>query len=95
MYAVVRRYKGGSRIIDEVIRKRSDVERLIRGVPGFVGYYVIKTEDGGATITICEDRAGTQESVRVAADWVRQNVPEAAGSPPEVTEGEVPLHFAK
>jgi hypothetical protein len=95
MYAVVRRYKGGSRIIDEVIRKRSDVERLIRGVPGFVGYYVIKAEDGGATITICEDRAGTQESVRVAADWVRQNVPEAAGSPPEVTEGEVPLHFAK
>ena len=95
MYAVVRRYKGGSRIIDEVIRRRSDVERLIRGVPGFVGYYVIKTEDGGATITICEDRAGTQESVRVAADWVRQNVPEAAGSPPEITEGEVPLHFAK
>ena len=91
----MRRYKGGSRIIDEVIRDRSDVERLIRGVPGFVGYYVIKTDDGGATITICADRAGTQESVRVAADWVRQNVPEAAGSPPEITEGEVPLHFAK
>jgi heme-degrading monooxygenase HmoA len=41
MYAVVRRYKGGSRVIDEVIRKRSDVEQLIRGVPGFIGYYVV------------------------------------------------------
>ena len=95
MYAVVRRYKGGARIIAEVVRHRAEVERLIRGVPGFVGYYVVQTEDGGATITICEDRAGAEESVRVAADWVRQNVPEAAGSPPEITEGAVPLHFAR
>jgi hypothetical protein len=95
MYAVVRRYKGGSQVIDEVVRKRSDVEQLIRGVPGFVGYYVIKTSDGGATITICEDRAGAEESIRLAADWVRQNVPAGAASPPEITEGEVPLHFGR
>ena len=94
MHAVVRRYKGGSQVIDEVIRRRSDVEKLLRGVPGFLAYYAVKTGDGGATITICEDRAGTEESVRVAADWVRQNVP-GAGSPPEVTEGEVGLYFAK
>ena len=94
MYAVVRRYKGGSQVIDEVVRKRADVEKLISGVPGFIGYYVIKTADGGATITVCQDRAGTEESTRVAADWVRQNVP-AASSPPEVAEGEVALHFGK
>lgn len=94
MYAVVRRYKGGSRVIDEVMRKRSDVEQLIRGVPGFIGYYVVQTADGGATITICEDQAGTEESVRRAAEWVRQNV-QGADSPPEITEGEVGLHFAK
>jgi hypothetical protein len=94
MHAVVRRYTGGSPVIDEVIRRRSDVEQLIRGVPGFIAYYAVKTGDGGATITICEDRAGTEESVRVAADWVRQNV-HGAISPPEVTEGEVGLHFAQ
>lgn len=94
MYAVVRRYKGGARVIEAVLRQGSEVERLIRGVPGFVAYYVVRTDDGGATITVCEDRAGTEESVRVAADWVRRNVPEAA-SPPEITEGEVPLHFAR
>ena len=94
MYAVVRRYKGGSRIIEEVLRSRAEVEQLIRGVPGFVAYYVVKTDDGGATITMCEDRAGAEESVRVAADWVRQHV-QGAISPPEISEGEVPLHFAK
>ena len=94
MHAVVRRYKGGSPVIDEVIRRRSDVEALLRGVPGFIAYYVVKSGDGGATITICEDQAGTAESVRVAADWVRQNV-QGAVSPPEVTEGEVGLHFGK
>jgi heme-degrading monooxygenase HmoA len=94
MYAVVRRYKAGSEVIDEVVRKRADVEQLISGVPGFIAYYVVRTSDGGATITICEDQAGTQESIRRAADWVRQNVP-AASTPPEITEGEVPLHFGR
>jgi hypothetical protein len=55
---------------------------------------VSNTADGGATITICEDQAGTEESVRRAAEWVRQNV-QGADSPPEITEGEVGLHFAK
>ena len=94
MHAVVRRYQVGSRVIDEVIQRRSDVEQLLRGVPGFIAYYAVKTDDGGMTITICEDQAGTAESVRVAAEWVRQNV-QGAGSPPEVTEGEVGLHFAQ
>jgi hypothetical protein len=69
--------------------------RSAQGVPGFVGYYVIKTTDGGATITICEDRAETEESLRLAADWARENVPTGDASPPEKTEGEVPLHFGR
>ena len=93
MYAVIRRYQG-SAIIDAVASRQGEVEALIRAVPGFVAYYAVRAGDGGATITICQDQAGTAESTRRAAEWVRQNMPEvgSAGAP-EVTEGEVSVTF--
>ena len=93
MYAVIRRYTGASQLFDELARRRSDVEQLLRSVPGFRGYYLVRSGEGGASITLCDDQAGTSESTRIAAEWVRQNVPAAAGSPPQVTEGEVLYNF--
>ena len=93
MYAVVRRYRGANALFDELARREQDVRDVIQGTPGFVAYYLVRSGDGGASITICQDQTGTAESSRRAADWVRQNVPSAAGSPPELTEGEVLYHF--
>jgi len=93
MYTVVRRYTNASQLFDTLQQRQADVEQLIRGVKGFVAYSLIRSGDGGASITFCEDRAGSEESSRVAAEWVRQNVPAAAGRPPEVTEGEVLFQF--
>ena len=56
---------------------------------------LVRSGDGGTSITICEDRAGTEESSRRAADWVRQTVPAAAGNPPEISEGEVLYQFGR
>jgi hypothetical protein len=95
MYIVVRRYRGASQLFEELARRQTEVDQVIRGVPGFVAYYLVRADDGGASITICEDRAGTEESTRRAANWVRQNVPAAAGNPPEVTEGEVLYQFGQ
>jgi hypothetical protein len=96
MYAVVRRYPGASQLFDELARRQADVEAVIRGVPGFVAYTLLRAGDGGgATVTVCEDQAGAEESTRRAAAWVRENVPAAAGSPPEVTAGEVLYHFGR
>ena len=42
----------------------------------FLGHlmrYAVRSGDSLATITICQDRAGTQESSRRAAEWVGQN----------------------
>ena len=88
MYIVVRRYKGASGLAEEMERKRQDVENLIRGVRGFTAYHAFRTADGVVTITVCEDKAGTDESIRLAAGWVRENLPAAAVSAPEITEGE-------
>jgi hypothetical protein len=95
MYAVVRRYKGATALFDELARREQDVKDVISGVPGFTAYYLVRSGDGGASITICQDQAGTAESSRRAAEWVRQNVPNSASSPPEVTEGEVLYNFGK
>ena len=95
MYGVVRRYQGAPQLFDELERRHTEVEDVLRGVPGFVAYYLIRAGDGGASFTVCENRAGTEESTRRAGAWVREHVPAAAGSPPEVTEGEVIIQFTK
>jgi hypothetical protein len=72
----------------ELERRHDEVEQVIRTVPGLVSYAAIRTGDGGITVTVCQDKAGTDESVRLAADWVRQNTSTSAGAP-EISEGSV------
>jgi hypothetical protein len=95
MYAVVRRYTGTPELFDEVAKRQDEGQKLMRGIRGFVAYYAIRCSDGGATITVCDDQAGTTESARLAADWVRRRVPNAVGSPPQLIEGEVLFSFGK
>jgi hypothetical protein len=45
------------------------------------------------TVTVCEDKAGTDESSRRAADWVKDNV-SATADPPTITEGDTVLQFS-
>ncbi len=92
MYIVQRRYSGPT-VIDAVVARQADVQALISGVPGFIAYYAVRTGAGGMTTTVCQDQAGTTESTRRAAEWLRENVSAAAGSPPEVTEGETVVNF--
>ena len=93
MYAVVRQYRGANEHFEALARRRADVEEVLRGVPGFVAYTLIRAASGGISVTICEDRAGAEASTERAAAWVRREVPNAAWSPPEVTEGEVLYQF--
>ena len=95
MYAVVRRYKGATALFDELARREQDVRDVIMGAPGVVAYYLVRSQDGGVSITVCQDQNGTAESTRRAADWMRQNLPNIAGGAPEVTEGEVLFNFGQ
>jgi heme-degrading monooxygenase HmoA len=95
MHAVVRHYRGNAALADELAKRSGEVEELIRGVDGFVAYYLLKTSDGTASISVFENEAGTQESTRLAAEFVRENVASVAGDPPEVFEGETAIHFAR
>ncbi len=45
------------------------------------------------TVTVCDDKAGTDESSRRAAEWVKENV-DASVDPPAITEGDTFLQFS-
>jgi hypothetical protein len=89
MYAVVRRYQHASALGKAMHARQAEVEALLSSVPGFVTYYAVLTDDGElATVTVCQDQAGTTESTRRAAEWVRANLPDASLAPPEIVHGE-------
>jgi len=94
MYVVIRKYsgQGASELFDLLGQREDDVKELIGGVPGFVKYAAFRTGDGGVTVTICEDKAGTDESSTRAAGWVKENVSGPVDSP-EITEGSTVLEF--
>jgi hypothetical protein len=95
MHVVVRRYTGASALVDAMIQREQEVRDLIGTVPGFRAYYAARTGDGGAvaTVTVCDSKEGTDESVRRAADWVRTNMSGASIGAPEITEGETYINF--
>ena len=94
MYVVIRRYSGsGASELFDLLEQRSDeVKELIGGVPGFVSYAGFRSGDGGATVTVCQDKEGTDESSRRAAEWVGENATSSV-SAPDITEGSTFLTF--
>jgi hypothetical protein len=93
MHTVVRHYKGSSKLVDELVSREADVRRLIGEVDGFVAYYLIRTEDGGASISVYRDAAGTAESTKRAADYLKENLEGVAAGPPEIIEGDSVITF--
>lgn len=91
MYAVVRAYsgKGAKALFDVLESRKADVENVMRPVKGFVSYLLARTAEGGISVTVCQDKAGTDESVRVAREWVAKNAANAGADAPQVSEGPV------
>ena len=91
MYASIRRYKTRPGAVPEIARRvNQGFAPLISRAPGFVAYYAI---DGGedviASLSIFQDLAGAEESNRLAAEWVKENLAALFAGPPETTAGEV------
>jgi hypothetical protein len=91
MYVAVRLYKVKAGSIDEIVRSAQEgFVPLIRQAPGFVAYYAVVTgSDSLFTVSIFQDQAGADESTRLAADYVHQNLAALVEGPPELQAGEV------
>jgi hypothetical protein len=95
MYAVVRSYsgQGASDVFDLIGQREAEVNTLLSGVPGFVSYTAIRSNGGGMTMTVCQDKDGADESSRRAAEFVKENL-DTTTDPPDVTEGDTLLQFS-
>jgi hypothetical protein len=91
MYAVIRHYhfdaKDGAEI-DRMIR--DGFVPLLRKAKGFVSYHWLNSGNGeGASFGVFQDKAGADESVRLAADYVVKHMAKFLRNKPEVIEGPV------
>jgi hypothetical protein len=95
MHAVIRSYSGSGtkKLFDVLEKNKADVEKLIRGVKGFVSYSLVRTTRGGFSVTVCQDKTGTDESLRVARDWIAKNAGKTGAAAPTVSEGTVILQL--
>lgn len=93
MYVVIRQYEGAPALVDAMTSRADEVRELIQGVNGFVAYYAARDGDAVTTISVCDDRAGADETTRRAAEWVRENLGGLSPSPPRVSGGEVYVSF--
>jgi heme-degrading monooxygenase HmoA len=94
MYGVIRNYKGNRELADQLAARSDEVESLISGIEGFHSYYLVRTEDGCATVSVYENKTGADESIRLAADWISEHASEITASKPEVFSGEVLIQAA-
>ena len=94
MYVAIRSYtgRGASELFDTLVERDEDVKALISTVPGFISYEAFRSAGGGQTVTVSQDKAGTDESSRRAATWVKENI-DVTVDPPNITEGSTVLHF--
>ena len=96
MHAVVKSYSGtgAKELVDLLEARKGEVESLIRSVTGFVAYSLIRTGDGGISVTVCQDKAGTDESLQLAKNWIEENAVDLDTSAPSVSEGAVVVQLS-
>jgi hypothetical protein len=91
MFAVIRHYhfdKKDSAEIDRAIHE--EFVPIVRKAKGFQHYYWLDTGEGeGASFGVFKDKAGADESVRLASDYVRDHLSKLLTQKPEIIEGAV------
>ena len=95
MYGVLRSYSGdgANKLTARLEERKAEVEALLRGVPGLITWGLMQTSDGCTTFTLCKDKAGADQSVTIARDWIKQNASGINAGAPTITEGPVSMRI--
>ena len=94
MHATMRYYSGSAtkELADLAQRDHSKLEAMMRKAPNFVSYTLLRLPDAVVSITVCKDKAGTDESAKLAAAWVKEAGGHLKVNSPMVSEGTVIVH---
>ncbi len=94
MYAVIRHYhfkQEDGKKIDQLVQEI--LVPILKNAKGFVRYYWLDTGAGeGASLSVFQDKAGADESMLLAADFVKKNLSGITIQKPEVIEGLIKAH---
>ena len=89
MHTRISLYTGISGHSGRFAARRTELEALMRSVPGLVSYQLLETAEGVAAVAVCHDRAGCEECTRRTQRWVDTNLTDVAGRSPLVVGGDV------
>ncbi len=94
MFAVIRHYHFDPKESSEIDRRiREEFVPIVKKAKGFVRYYWLDTGKGeGASVSVFRDKAGADESVHLAADYVKEHLSKFTIQKPEIIEGPIKAH---
>jgi hypothetical protein len=80
MLAVIRTYSGerDKKVVDLLEKHESEIRRLIRSINGFVSYSLVRTADGGFSVTVYEEKTGIDKRSRLHEIGLRGTGPLSA-----------------
>jgi hypothetical protein len=95
MQAVIRSYsgEGAEELIDILDKHQAELQPLMGSIQGLVSYTLARSAGGGFSETVCQDKAGMEESMLKAKEWINQNAGGTTAGTPQVTDGSVITHF--
>jgi hypothetical protein len=93
MFSTIRTYADAPELAAQLAARKDEVEELISTIPGFRGYFLVKTDGGCATISIFDDASGAEESTRRAKQWLADNAGEISSPPMTTWSGDVLVQF--
>jgi len=90
MYVVIRKFRKMRSVAEAARRAESGIGQMLKGSPGFRGYYVFDAGDGaGGSVTLFEDKATALAANEKAIAWVKGSLADLIEGELEVTVGDV------
>jgi hypothetical protein len=94
MHAVIRTYsgKGAVELFALLAKNKSSIEQEMRQINGLLSYALVKTEDGGVSITVGKTKGAINKSATIARNWLAKNATALKFKPAKSVDGKVLIH---
>jgi hypothetical protein len=95
MYVAFRQHKDLTPAdIDRLISRATEVERLMREIPGFVEFRLVRMTNGISSIALFDDRVGAEVANYSLSAWFNARLPNLPAKAAVVISGEQVMHFS-
>jgi hypothetical protein len=95
MHAVIRTYsgKGAVELFALLAKNKAEIEKEFRTISGLMSYALIKTEDGGISVTVGKTKGAINKSATLARNWLAKNATGIKFKPAKAVEGKGLIHM--